>query len=1283
MSTPINLYATKVFEEHPLGLWALDEKADYVSLIPEANQDLNTWTKSGVSEVIDGGSPNYSELPDNVPFLDKNINVVVAAENNNGVIRLESPFLINPTEINRDLETFAISTYIYSFEKTINFRIGFTYTNTDNEEIETVVKGAKITPTRFWAAVAESFFLPETFSNLRIFFDLYYPETNETFKFIINGITVGQWSEEFNLSSSGVNLEDVPENIAIRQSKGLEAKSYGLPGFSGYYLAQENTLVARNSGIPLVFGSNSCTVITPNPNSPSLIVPGFGFMNRSGQYNELTAEFWIKIQSFATEPRKIFGPISSADGLYVDGPFIKIKIGNRVGAYFIREWDRPMLVHIKLLPTKAELIINSDLALELDLSPSEYSFPPKFADQKEQDWLGFYAYPDVPLIQLDCVGIYPYGVATLVAKRRFVYGQGVRPPADIKGLDSLSSIFIDYPFAKYAKNFYFPSSSSWSNGNIENLIVTDDSLRSPDYIKPFARFSDKSEDSWYTDLSLIQTEQDSYITMRPDSSWKDTEGHLSFPNMNFLQTPTRGFYGVFEAELLSFEKKVLFEITNKTTTNKIQVYYIANEVSAEKDEIIETKQEGRVVTISGKRHGLRTGMKVLIGGTDRVARGFYEVFVISDTEFFYQVPENQSADVDKEQDEDVVYAYDSTIYYVFIFKQSDGFFKENIFYQATGHTTNKKFVAGLHLPRFILSKGKELSNFFGSRQRLAFYISGSEDLSSTFDGKIYRVGFSSARNLSKIDHLFNEEGIPVDYQDVFNNFGSDVLDAGKEYFGNDSESWKLALDGGDPYDFQATTAINHIASYTLLPKKEMGMFSLDFGVNAYWEDYVPLSYFAKETTNAFGKKEMSISFLQINLDYPKLEIFDKLDNYETSKNHVRAYVSFQYLKNGSNMVEKDFLRKEKIKKGAVVVPGNNWMNTKYEIVDGTILYPPPNIDFRNISLSLYLEYSIDGANTNPVSIKSFQISSQSLGHSPNKIGTKFGTDIIPYSQYGQYFNYNLINPFAIYKGSTPYLYNTSNSGIEIRGQYDNSVNSGMSIPINKNLSPFLKVAALQIFLKYGEELFPEVPIKIFEIQSKNFLIKFFLIADSKNKKRGQIYAIDDRTKRIQTQIDLVANGKIVARPVMYSKQWLAFGMSFPDFLDFGEVVGALRITSPIMFNNFSFYQTSLRDDERRSGLRPWFNVSSSLGEAFDWSYWSGLETVGTGVAPTGNQVFTWEQVKFFELLELTDTNAQDIYKIYTGTQRNIISSDKTFSIGGYHYKNYSGLAWSQNTVKPA
>ena len=40
MSQPSNLYAEKVYSEHPTILWALDDQADYISLITENQRDI-------------------------------------------------------------------------------------------------------------------------------------------------------------------------------------------------------------------------------------------------------------------------------------------------------------------------------------------------------------------------------------------------------------------------------------------------------------------------------------------------------------------------------------------------------------------------------------------------------------------------------------------------------------------------------------------------------------------------------------------------------------------------------------------------------------------------------------------------------------------------------------------------------------------------------------------------------------------------------------------------------------------------------------------------------------------------------------------------------------------------------------------------------------------------------------------------------------------------------------------------------------------------------------------
>jgi len=1282
MANPLNLYATKVFSEHPLGLWALDDKADYISFLSDSDQQLSNWTSTGVTSIVNARDDQvFSLIPPSFPFSDRFANGVITDPTNNGLVTFTSPFAINPADVNAEQQTFSASAYVYSFDKILDFRVGFRYTDPDTSEVNEVIKAAALSSALAWAAVSETFILPTSFQDLELIFEIYYEDQNSSYEFSINGITAGQWAEEFQLRSFGAQLIDVPDSIAIQATKGIEAQPYGLPGTNGYYIADDNALVARNYGLPLVFGSQNATYLTPKANSPSLIVPGFGFMNRSGQLNRLTAEFWIKIKSSAIVARRIFGPIQSTDGLYVEGPFLKLRIGNQVVSHFIREWDRPMLVDIRLSATKGELIINGAILLELDLDPSSYAFPASIEDGLDQDWLGFYAYEDVPLIQIDCVGVYPYEVAAIVAKRRWIYGQGVQVPVDIKGLDSSSSVFVDYPFAKYPKNFYFPSSSRWANGSLENLVTERDALGPPNHPTPTVRFTDKTESRWLSDLEASQDLENLKITLKPNGSWDSTGGHLSFPNMNFLQEQTRSFYGVFESKEISLSKQTLFQVTNSTTSNTVEVYYRGNPIGPFLDNSITVSQLGQTVTVSGIRHGLKTGMKILIEGSQTVPTGFYQIFVISDTSLSYQVQANQATTIEAVADTDLIYAYDSTIYYSFITKLANGSFKDTIFYTAPGHSVGKKFMAGIHLPRFVRQNGRELGNFFGSRQNLAIYIAGSENLANTFSGYIYRIGFTSARNLKKISHLFNEDGIPVDYENVFEHFGPSIYDAGDEYFGNDPDYWELALDGGDPYDFQAIRAIDHIATYTLLPKINMGMFMLDIAVNSFWEDYVPLSYFSKEIVNAFGRKQSRVDFLQVNLDYPNMKIFNSANKYDTSQNLVKAYVAFQYLRDGSNSVEDNFTSKQLLDSSGIVRPNSSWLNTKYEVVDGTIVYPPPNVNFKNISINLYLEYEIDGIRFSPVTTRSLQISSQAFSNSPNKIGTKFGTNLVPFRKVGRYFDYRSAPPFAIYKGSSPYLYNTSNSGIEVRTTYDNRNNAGISIPLNTNASSFFKIGSLQISLKYGEDLFPEVPVKIFEIESGDVYIKFFLIADSANRKRGQIYALNARTNQLSGNLVFFNNGVPSKRPVLYSNTWNAIGLSFPGFLDIGGFVGALRITSPIMFNNFSFYQTTLADDEERFGFRQWFAVRSFLGDPIDWGYWAGKEVIGDETVPVG-EAFDWQEVLFLSTTLREELDAGNIYDIYTGTNRTISESDQLFTLKDYQYSIFNGLGWTQSTTTP-
>jgi hypothetical protein len=112
MSTPSNLYAEKVFAEHPTGLWALDDKADYVSLISEADRDLSNSLKWTVT----GGTVSVYPQSVDEPFIDSYVHRLVATPTNDesASIVAVSDEIMNLKELNTYLKTFCVGSYFYS-----------------------------------------------------------------------------------------------------------------------------------------------------------------------------------------------------------------------------------------------------------------------------------------------------------------------------------------------------------------------------------------------------------------------------------------------------------------------------------------------------------------------------------------------------------------------------------------------------------------------------------------------------------------------------------------------------------------------------------------------------------------------------------------------------------------------------------------------------------------------------------------------------------------------------------------------------------------------------------------------------------------------------------------------------------------------------------------------------------------------------------------------------------------------------------------------------------------
>ena len=1238
MSNPSNLYAEKVFAEHPTGLWALDDRADYISLLSESQRNLSNWT------IVGGTYVNYPQSVDE-PFIDSYVGKITATPTSDefASITAISNDIMNLQDFNKYLRTFSIGGYFYSESAYVaGFEIGYQYTDTTSGQNVTHLKNYDSIINNNWVFISETFDTPPDDSSIRLVFKINFIGGSETEDvFLVNGISLGQWSEEFASTSLGVQAINIPSTISLAPQKGVVSKCYGLQELDAYYLVSDNMLKAKNSGIPIVYGTSGLTTLYPNTDLPSLIIPGSGFLNESGKFKQYTFETWLRINSYSNDRKRIIGPIASEDGIYVDGPSIGLKIGNEYGAYYVGEWTRPMLVHMRVGKDTASLVINGQEVISLNYLTESLSLPSMLnSNDKDQDWIGFYAYDDIYPIEVDCVGIYPYIVATAVAKRRFVFGQGVDIPENINTSYSGTSVFIDYSFADYTSNYSYPKIGSWNQAFNDNTSIINKSLSVVSHPLPETILSSKTEEELLLDCKVIQSSDTrNFLSFRPNTSWNSVSGYLFFKNFDFIKTPISAFYGCFRLPATSSSVQTLFKIEKENTNSYFLIQLLNNQISY-------------VINYNG------------------TSETIYSPLVAEPGEL---------VDV------------------------------------------------GLNIPAFVSRFGNPASDFFGSLSDLRMYVGGDKNGLSTFTGKIYNVGVCTAYNFQKIRFLFNEIGVPIWNEDLFAVYQNNQLinvDGGIDTtsmppYGGLTDTANGALTGGGVVVAEEDSLLDHVASYTLLPEVVFDTYKLTVSASAYWEDQLPLTYFAESVLDKRGDQYFDLDFIQFNIDYPipsktiaietepepwtYAELSDEygtpiqrtytsLDNYlftgyndyddlknkiakdyryDTDGSIVKTYVTFQYTELGANQTYYYFTKTERPSRNGVLIPGSDWMTTKYEVVDNMIIYPPTGVDFNDLSIVTHIEMNVKDSQTNNVSIKKLSYASQALNESDaSPIGTRFGTSIYPYTKTGIYYNFKKNNPFAIYTGSSPYLYLTKTSGIQLKGKYDPLVNRGLVIPVNESRAEGFKAIAMQMAVRFDGDYFPYAPTQIFEIQSKDSYIKFYMVANDPSGRRAKIYAIDAKTGLVQNGIGFYWNGKIVKEPIITLQEWGFLGINFMNSLNFSFFEGAVRLTGPLLFNSISYYQSTNLQEVQNVAERPWFRVKVLGSYPLDWEFWD---------SPS----FNWNNVLVLSETSYYGVDPSNVYKSYTGTNKIIVDDDRTVDFGEYSYTIFTDVKWNQFVETPA
>jgi hypothetical protein len=1217
MSNPSNLYAEKIYSEHPLVLWALDDQADYVSLITDAQRNIASLWDDTESCTLSSGSAITGEPFPNSPTSIVSCSVPAGASGESVIL---SPDIKNFQTLNTTLGTFSIGSYFYIDSLYINsIAIGYEYTDTTTLEVVQELKYFSDLAYQSWSFISETFEIPEENTNFKIIIKILKSSggaTSADYKVYFNGITTGQWSEEFHKESLGVTPASFPATIAIDTTDTvIPAAAYGVSSDTAYYLVKNNALLAKNTSIPLVFGASGLTKIIPNTsNKPSLIFPGQGFLNKSGQHKEYTVEFWARIIADSPDAKRIFGPIASTDGLYVDSGFLTLVIGGKSNSHFVGEWFRPMLIHIRLIKNSVTVLLNGEQVIEIAIDTTSLSLPDLLdAELRSQDWLGFYAYDNVSLIEVDCLAIYSYQVSVTIAKRRWVYGQAVSSAQSINSSYGGTSAFIDYSFSNYTANYNYPSFAQWQQGRFDNLETTSLELTTPSYSLPNIFLDIKSLDALYAGCKAIQTDQDSgalpykFLTFRPDSSWNALGTYLNFSKFNILNDKIKSIYGVFSSS-------IPLGVDEGTVQTLIKIYNTLT------DDFFIARINGNVVQYILSYNGV-----------------------------------------------------------------------EETLYTTEAIESEQLFAVGINIDDLSNFFGGNISAFFGNVNGLKIYVAGDEETSNSFSGKIYSLGFTTELNHKSISDYFNEYGI-VNFDDL-------------SVSGVTEETNAIAL-------------INHLASYTLLPVESYDKFFLDIGVSGYWEDYLPLSYFAKYVDNSQGASFYDLDFLQFNIGYPSAskllekettsswtyeqlkesysapiqQSYSQIDNslitgwnnyedlsqkalkyyeYDTSESFVKSYVTFQYIADGANALDDSFTIDVPAKEGSVIDIDNypNWAASKFEIVDNTIIYPSKSVDFNKLAVVYSIDFNVRGIINRPIKIKELEIASQAFSDNAfNSVGTRFGVDLVPYKKSGIYFDYKSKNPFSIYKSSTPYLYLTKNSGIEVRGDFEFETNRGIAMPINKELSDEYRVSSMQVWMFANQDSFSAMPIQIFEIRHKEDTIKFYMVADNPSGSRAKIYAISSLTETEYTGLTYFWNGVSVQDPIITIKEWGSLGLQFSSALNFDLYIGAINLNGPILFNNISFYQANNLQQIQSVVTRPWLNVKTSQGINRTWSYWS--------------ENFNWQEALVVSSSELYGVNPADVYKNYLGTNKIIIDDNEGMTFDANKVKIYKDTEWQISTLLP-
>jgi hypothetical protein len=1191
--TRSNLYASRIYSEHPVALWAMDEPNYFVSLISQEEKEITELYWDFDNAISSASAFTLSGYP----FDDLDVNKIylgtASATPLNFKVSLSSS--VSYLDFDPNKGSVCISNYIYIPEQTsvLYAEIGFVI---DEQEYFTRYSFLK---TNNWEKISHTEATGgESFSPfIRVVFDPDVDPDEAESSVYFNGVSVGQWAEPYNSISTGISsasLVALPNSVSSLidfpgELKYANIDPYGFNNDldSGYLIALNNSLFAKLSGIPMVYGSSgnininkdSLNVISSSSGYaeyitssgsigylsseqyykvPSLVFPGKGFLNQYGYNKTLTTEFWLRINPEETTRKRIFGPLASEDGIYVDRDFITVSVGKYTKSYFIGKWYRPMLVHFCQSQNEIFLMINGEKVISITIDSLQINtFPPE-----DEDYLGFYADKNIYLYELDSFSIFPYVVAEQVAKKRYVFGQGVQEQESIIAAKNGNLSYVDFSFSGYSSTIRYPDRNKWNDGFYNNLIASDKGITLPEYQLPEIVFNNSSTltdyqkslitSGFYEENYAIQNEERPYISMNPNNLYttNGSYGTIYFSKLNQTGYQTRSIHSILKS--------------SNDVSSRQSLIYISNNFDA----------------------------------------NVFEVAIDSGS---------------------IQYIYNESVL------------------NSASIGASSYFAVGIDFNKIEQAYYSTVGSFFSKPETLSLNFAGNQE--DTFLGKIFSLTINNDFFTDKDgSQIFNSSGIAI------KNFNIDLYD--------------------------------YIGSYTLLPKTTNTSILLDVGVSGYWESSIPLSYFGKYITQANGSLKYDLDLLQFNIDAPS-SIFSKY-NQESSEYQdslsTKVYVTLQNILEIGQVVYTQFTNTENIGMSRILDLGEvtSSEDTKYKINDGTVIYPPKDISgFTNYYITVHVEISSKGVNTENVKIKNMGLSALSFNEGEfYSINTPATGKFYPIVTNEDQYVYKRRIPVLIDTDSSPYLYLSGDSGIEVLPDIDENLVKGISVPINETLKIDQELVGLQMFLMYNESKLFSERRKIGKIFSSDNSYDIVL-SPEEDGKRAFLYIFDSNTGTQFTNARFFLNGNLVNNIVIEPLSWNYIAISLQEnSIQLGGIIGEIEIYSGLKIDNVASFMELNPIKQELTVYDKWLGIADNLDNVTNgvinesWGYWSASVSK------------TWQEILDERSLEVTvlSLDGQEIFNTYSGLSSGIASDNSIINITQDSVVIINDISWDEYLV---